>query len=252
MRHVCSRVGFFAPPPACRGRCWERVMLLIFGSEVRPHPNPPLRAGGARLWSLRVLRDGHHQESRARFLCVEATSAARGIVHPIHGVHPYALRASGPACGCPNSFQTNSSNPEGPRPSLSASKTKRPTRGRFVLLAEREGFEPSVVLPLRLISSQVHSTTLPPLQRGARGPREPASLRGRRNGDKHTERWACLLGDRISRLFSSPAAARYRPRCPGSATAIRSPVPSAIRPDPDGHWDPGRKCRCICPWHERS
>ena len=31
-------------------------------------------------------------------------------------------------------------------------------------LAEREGFEPSVGLPLRLISSQVHSTTLPPLR----------------------------------------------------------------------------------------
>ena len=31
-------------------------------------------------------------------------------------------------------------------------------------LAEEEGFEPSVVLPLRLISSQVHSTTLPPLR----------------------------------------------------------------------------------------
>lgn len=30
-------------------------------------------------------------------------------------------------------------------------------------LAEEEGFEPSVMLPLRLISSQVHSTTLPPL-----------------------------------------------------------------------------------------
>ena len=30
-------------------------------------------------------------------------------------------------------------------------------------LAEREGFEPSVMLPPRLISSQVHSTTLPPL-----------------------------------------------------------------------------------------
>ena len=30
-------------------------------------------------------------------------------------------------------------------------------------LAEREGFEPSVGLTLRLISSQVHSTTLPPL-----------------------------------------------------------------------------------------
>ena len=34
---------------------------------------------------------------------------------------------------------------------------------RLVLLAERVGFEPTVVLPLRLISSQVHSTTLPPL-----------------------------------------------------------------------------------------
>ena len=31
------------------------------------------------------------------------------------------------------------------------------------VLAERVGFEPTVVLPLRLISSQVHSTTLPPL-----------------------------------------------------------------------------------------
>jgi hypothetical protein len=33
-----------------------------------------------------------------------------------------------------------------------------------VLLAEEEGFEPSVGSPLRLISSQVHSTTLPPLR----------------------------------------------------------------------------------------
>ena len=31
-------------------------------------------------------------------------------------------------------------------------------------LAEREGFEPSVPLTVRLISSQVHSTTLPPLR----------------------------------------------------------------------------------------
>ena len=30
-------------------------------------------------------------------------------------------------------------------------------------LAERVGFEPTVDLRLRLISSQVHSTTLPPL-----------------------------------------------------------------------------------------
>ncbi len=41
---------------------------------------------------------------------------------------------------------------------------KPPTRGGFFNLAEREGFEPSVGLHLRLISSQVHSTTLPPLQ----------------------------------------------------------------------------------------
>ncbi len=35
-------------------------------------------------------------------------------------------------------------------------------------LAERVGFEPTVVLPLRLISSQVHSTTLPPLLHSCR------------------------------------------------------------------------------------
>ena len=39
------------------------------------------------------------------------------------------------------------------------------SRFEVLVLAEEEGFEPSVVLPLRLISSQVHSTTLPPLQR---------------------------------------------------------------------------------------
>jgi hypothetical protein len=31
-------------------------------------------------------------------------------------------------------------------------------------MAEREGFEPSVPLPVRRISSAVHSTTLPPLR----------------------------------------------------------------------------------------
>lgn len=37
--------------------------------------------------------------------------------------------------------------------------------GLFVLgLEERGGFEPPIVSLLRLISSQVHSTTLPPLQ----------------------------------------------------------------------------------------
>ena len=45
---------------------------------------------------------------------------------------------------------------------------KRPQMGAFVL-AERVGFEPTVDLRLRLISSQVHSTTLPPLRHPGRG-----------------------------------------------------------------------------------
>jgi hypothetical protein len=42
--------------------------------------------------------------------------------------------------------------------------TKNPGKPGFQVLAEREGFEPSVGSHLRLISSQVHSTTLPPLR----------------------------------------------------------------------------------------
>ena len=34
----------------------------------------------------------------------------------------------------------------------------------YRLMAERVGFEPTVPLTVRLISSQVHSTTLPPLR----------------------------------------------------------------------------------------
>ena len=52
-------------------------------------------------------------------------------------------------------------------PPLHRTGKKKP-RYRFdsrvsFVLAERVGFEPTVVLLLRLISSQVHSTTLPPL-----------------------------------------------------------------------------------------
>ena len=44
-------------------------------------------------------------------------------------------------------------------------KTKRAERRVIACyLAERVGFEPTVRLPVRLISSQVHSTTLPPLR----------------------------------------------------------------------------------------
>ena len=102
--------------------------------------------------------------------------------------HPWAepIRcAAGPACGCPNSFRTNLSNPGGfVHATLSARKAKRPARGRFAFLAERVGFEPTVRLHVRLISSQVHSTTLPPLRRGSHGQREPASLRGASGRDK--------------------------------------------------------------------
>ena len=51
------------------------------------------------------------------------------------------------------------------------------------------GFEPTVRLHVRLISSQVHSTTLPPLRKGARGPREPNIIRAESGCDN------CLAAD---------------------------------------------------------
>ena len=48
-------------------------------------------------------------------------------------------------------------------PSASPNKNGHPTDVHFYL-AERVGFEPTVGSHLRLISSQVHSTTLPPLR----------------------------------------------------------------------------------------
>ncbi len=47
---------------------------------------------------------------------------------------------------------------------FSSLKSKKPLRRGFLRMAERVGFEPTVGLHLRLISSQVHSTTLPPLR----------------------------------------------------------------------------------------
>jgi hypothetical protein len=52
--------------------------------------------------------------------------------------------------------------------SLLTAKNKRLPEGSLLFwttsnLAERVGFEPTVRSPVRLISSQVHSTTLPPL-----------------------------------------------------------------------------------------
>jgi hypothetical protein len=56
-------------------------------------------------------------------------------------------------------------------------------RNPLYSLAERVGFEPTVRLHVRLISSQVHSTTLPPLRKGACGPREPDMIRAGWNHD---------------------------------------------------------------------
>jgi hypothetical protein len=76
----------------------------------------------------------------ALYRCV--TSA--GIIGPIHGPNPSALRAAGPAFGCPNSLPANLSNRR-VRPHFPLrQKRKRPQGGPFAFLAEREGFEPSV------------------------------------------------------------------------------------------------------------
>ena len=49
--------------------------------------------------------------------------------------------------------------------SLMGTKQKRPKRGVFSdVLAEKEGFEPSIRRTVYRISSPAHSTTLPPLQ----------------------------------------------------------------------------------------
>ena len=90
----------------------------------------------------------------------------RGIVRPIHGPHPSALRAPGPACGCPILFQTKLSNRKGSSTTSLRQIRKTPLAGRFAYLAEREGFEPSI----RLL-------TLYSLSRGAPSATR-ASLRG--------------------------------------------------------------------------
>ena len=75
-----------------------------------------------------------------------------------------------------------------PTDCLQATEKKKPhyqiDSGVSFVLAEREGFEPSVMLPPRLISSQVHSTTLPPLRivesaivAGFLGPHEKFTLK---------------------------------------------------------------------------
>src|SRR6185312_4415647 len=46
-------------------------------------------------------------QARARFDGMRRGVEGAEIVNPTHGTHPFALCATGPAFGCPNSFQTN-------------------------------------------------------------------------------------------------------------------------------------------------
>src|SRR6185437_12945748 len=78
-----------------------------------------------------------HTTLSARYAKRSFDEAARylamaGIVNPIPGVHPFALCATGPTCGRPNSFRTNLSNPSRfVHTTLSARYAKRPVTGRF-------------------------------------------------------------------------------------------------------------------------
>src|SRR5450830_814962 len=62
------------------------------------------------------------------------------------------------------SFESHAYAPQGAYSSSPPQIKKAPLRELFLfVLAERVGFEPTVRFNVRLISSQVHSTTLPPL-----------------------------------------------------------------------------------------
>jgi hypothetical protein len=62
------------------------------------------------------------------------------------------------------SFESHAYAPQGAYSSAPAQIKKAPLRELLLfVLAERVGFEPTVRFNVRLISSQVHSTTLPPL-----------------------------------------------------------------------------------------
>ena len=148
--------------------------------DCSPHPwGSPLRAAryGASLRLSKFVPDEFVEPKRVRphlslrqtrktprkgvLRSTAVSSWRRGIVRPIHGAHPFALRATGPAFGCPNSFRTNLSNPRGfVHTSLYARHAKRPARGRFACLAEREGFEPSIrLLTLYSLSRGAPSAT---------------------------------------------------------------------------------------------
>jgi hypothetical protein len=69
-----------------------------------------------------------------------------------------AIASKQPGKAFPFPLQAATGTPETEKPSAVF------TALGFMFLAEREGFEPSVRSHVRLISSQVQSTTLPPLR----------------------------------------------------------------------------------------
>src|SRR4249919_2203797 len=74
---------------------------------------------------------------------------------------------------------------------------RRPKAPRaFAHLAERVGFEPTVRLHVRLISSQVHSTTLPPLRWSCA---LPCFGRGANDTGEGLQRTSCCMRGRTSR-----------------------------------------------------
>ena len=92
-------------------------------------------------------------------VALQRAPSARGAVRAADG--KWAIRRGLALQGQP--FESHPAGRAGAL--LSPPKNKRLPMGAFcfLILAERVGFEPTVRSPVRLISSQVHSTTLPPL-----------------------------------------------------------------------------------------
>src|SRR5579859_8079318 len=111
----CSALPWASPLRASRYGASLRLSKIAPGNFVEPevsstHLSPPdtqnASLGGVVEWRC----------------CVQV-----GIVRPFHGPHPFALRAAGPACGCPNLFLTNLSN-RSVRPHLSLRQIRKTPR----------------------------------------------------------------------------------------------------------------------------
>jgi hypothetical protein len=120
--------------------------------------NPMMDSKAARALSLSNKKK---RPQRALFCLAE-----RGIVRSIHGPHPYVLRTPGPAFGGPDSLLRIGRTLRG-FSSIALPETKRrPKKGVFSFLAEREGFEPSIrLLTLYSLSRGAPSASRASLQK---------------------------------------------------------------------------------------